>query len=240
MDSLESVNFRCSAIVFRNSSVLLLRRERDGLADWVLPGGTPRRGESVASCARREVAEETGLRVTVDRVAFVLEASNPAEEVHRLDVVFTAHEQDRRDMPQELESGLTPVFYPLEQLAGLDLRPPIAGHLRNLHSSRGRAGGAYLGNVWRPRGAGEPASPMNWDGTGDDPSPSRALRRHTGLDRSGMEPRLCLGPGGPCSGPWSLSALFAFPAYLLQADRTAHRAKGRPPRATWCCERSPC
>lgn len=149
MDSTERVNVRCSAIVFRTDSVLLLRRQRDQVTDWVLPGGTPRAGESVASCARREVAEETGLRVTVDRVAMVLEASNSDEGLHVLDIVFTANEVDQSAKPEELEAGLTPVFYPLSEINALPMRPPIAGHLRGMYTHPA-TGGSYLGNLWRP------------------------------------------------------------------------------------------
>ncbi len=146
MDSTERVNVRCSTILFRDATLLLLRRERAGGVDWVLPGGTPRRGESVASCARREVAEETGLSVTIERVAFVVEASNPTDEFHLLDLVFTGKEHDRRAVPRALEPDSMPIFYPLDELQVLALRPPVAGHLRALHQSGGRGTGAYLGN----------------------------------------------------------------------------------------------
>ena len=45
---------RCSAIVFRGQEVLLVYRVREDGDDWVLPGGTPRPGESMAASARRE------------------------------------------------------------------------------------------------------------------------------------------------------------------------------------------
>jgi ADP-ribose pyrophosphatase YjhB (NUDIX family) len=150
MDSTERINVRCSAVIFRGDQVLLLQRDRSGIVDWVLPGGTPNGHESVASCARREVAEETGLHVSVDRVAFVLEASNAADDTHTLDLVFTATETDRNAQPQPRERGLTPQFVALTDLATHALRPPIAGHLRALHATGGTATGAYLGNVWRP------------------------------------------------------------------------------------------
>jgi ADP-ribose pyrophosphatase YjhB (NUDIX family) len=170
MESTELVNVRCSTIVFRNNSVLLLRREKGGAVDWVLPGGTPRQGESVASCARREVAEETGLLVTVDRVAFVLEASNPAEDVHLLDLVFTGVEQDRSVAPQAREPGLMPVFHPVEELGGLPLRPPLAGHLRSLHGSQRRSTGAYLGNMWRPSDLAAPGDDVSMSDAGREVS----------------------------------------------------------------------
>ncbi len=71
------IDLRCSAIVVRQQAVLLIHRTYDGAEDWVLPGGTPSAGESTAACARREVREETGLRVDPARVAFVLEVVGP-------------------------------------------------------------------------------------------------------------------------------------------------------------------
>jgi ADP-ribose pyrophosphatase YjhB (NUDIX family) len=98
---------------------------------------------------RREVAEETGLHVQANRVAFVLEASNLDEGLHRIDVVFTATETDPHAEPQRREPGLSPEFHPVEHLASLRLRPPIAGHVRGLHARGARGGAAYLGNMWR-------------------------------------------------------------------------------------------
>jgi len=40
---------RCSVVVLRKHAVLLMHRTRDGLDDWVLPGGTPRDGESMTA-----------------------------------------------------------------------------------------------------------------------------------------------------------------------------------------------
>ena len=80
---MDSIDVRCSAIVFRDDAVLLVHRSRNGTDDWVLPGGTPRPSESMAACARRETLEETGLSVDPARVAFVLEALGPGSTAHR-------------------------------------------------------------------------------------------------------------------------------------------------------------
>jgi 8-oxo-dGTP pyrophosphatase MutT (NUDIX family) len=48
-----------------DETVLTLRRASDG--GWELPGGRIHRAEPVEECLRREIAEETGLAVTVKR-----------------------------------------------------------------------------------------------------------------------------------------------------------------------------
>jgi 8-oxo-dGTP diphosphatase len=58
MEDPSDIDLRCSVAAFRGDSVLLVHRKRDDAKDWVLPGGTPRPGESMASCARRETLEE--------------------------------------------------------------------------------------------------------------------------------------------------------------------------------------
>jgi 8-oxo-dGTP diphosphatase len=47
MDDREPVNLRCTAMVLRDNAILLCRRSEEG-DTWVLPGGTPRRGEGTA------------------------------------------------------------------------------------------------------------------------------------------------------------------------------------------------
>jgi 8-oxo-dGTP diphosphatase len=147
---MDSIDVRCSAIVFRDDAVLLVRRSRNGTDDWVLPGGTPRPGESMVACARRETLEETGLSVHPARVAFVLEALGPGSTLRTVDLVFLAT-ADGHGQPGPREPDTEARFVPLGQLAGLDVRPPLAGHLRALHARGGEPTAAYLGNLWRPQ-----------------------------------------------------------------------------------------
>jgi 8-oxo-dGTP pyrophosphatase MutT (NUDIX family) len=150
------VDLRCSAIVFRQQSVLLVHRTVDGNDDWVLPGGSPRPGESMAACARRELREETGIAAEPARVAFVLEAMAPGNGTRTLDLVFIAAEHGSRTAPECCEPGLEPQFVPLDGLRGRTLRPPLAGHLSGLHSRRPPSA-PYLGNMWRPAGEAQEA-----------------------------------------------------------------------------------
>lgn len=150
MNQSANASVRCSAAVFRGQEVLLVCRDRDGGHDWVLPGGTPRPGESMAACARRETLEETGLAIESSKIAFVLETRGPWPGPHTVDLVFLAILSSASEEPRPSEAGLRASFVPLGLLDQLDLRPPIGGYLRGLHPRRQTRTAAYLGNLWRP------------------------------------------------------------------------------------------
>jgi 8-oxo-dGTP diphosphatase len=174
------VDMRCSVLVMRGESVLLLGRVpaehslAQGLRDeihhlihaddepggqpavWVLPGGRPQRGESMVACARREAREETGMRVNVGRCQFVLEVAESGGD-RTVDLVFAASPMDPQEEPTQVEEGLVPQFVPLSQLRSLPLQPPIAGYVAGLSPERDR-GAPYLGNLWRPNANGASAA----------------------------------------------------------------------------------
>lgn len=143
---------RCSALVFGpDGQVLLVWRSRGPDPDYVLPGGTPRPGESLGACARREVREETGLEVIPVRAAFILETADGISGA-TVDVVVTADVADESQTAGPLtavEEGLCPEFVDLDRLAGLRLLPPIAGHIRGFARDRHPATIPILGNLWR-------------------------------------------------------------------------------------------
>ncbi|MFB9206013.1 NUDIX hydrolase [Nonomuraea spiralis] len=67
------------AIIFDASDRLLLvqRGHPPGMGLWSLPGGRLEPGESDAAGLRREILEETGLRVEVGRLAGTVERPGP-------------------------------------------------------------------------------------------------------------------------------------------------------------------
>jgi 8-oxo-dGTP pyrophosphatase MutT (NUDIX family) len=69
------IRLGCSAVLFdkKREGVLLTRRADNG--QWCLPSGGVESGESVAETCEREVWEETGLRIRVERLIGVY--SNP-------------------------------------------------------------------------------------------------------------------------------------------------------------------
>src|ERR1041385_4980973 len=61
-------------VVLHEGRVVLVRRAHPPLrGEWSLPGGLVEVGESLAAAVRREIREETGLRVRAERVIKVLD-----------------------------------------------------------------------------------------------------------------------------------------------------------------------
>lgn len=72
-----------TCILTRNEQVLMVRRGNEpGYGLWSMPGGYVDRGEVVEKAAAREVMEETGLEVQVERLVGVF-----SEEGHTVIVV---------------------------------------------------------------------------------------------------------------------------------------------------------
>ncbi len=57
-----------SAICFEREDGAVLTVRKRGTASWMLPGGKPEGGESAAECAVREVLEELGVEIPLDRI----------------------------------------------------------------------------------------------------------------------------------------------------------------------------
>lgn len=148
-------DIRCSVVVLRKHEVLLLHRTRQGCGDWVLPGGTPREGESAAACARRELLEETGVSADPSQVTLVVESAIPGSGRRLLDIVFVATEPVLGRAVAR-EAGLIPRFVSADQLAGLVIHPPVAAHLTRLLEPGASHFAHYVGNVKATQG-GSPA-----------------------------------------------------------------------------------
>lgn len=139
------VLLRCSVVVFHHDRVLLLRRrDKD---DWALPGGTPHPGEDLLTCARRELREETCMQVNPGTCVFIVETVRPYS--HRLiDLVFLSPTRPAGP-PRFSEDGLAARFVPVTEIGALNLHPPVARHLHELHHRRdGPVVAEYLRRGW--------------------------------------------------------------------------------------------
>lgn len=140
---------RVSVIVITADGKILLVRHRKGSRQyWVLPGGRLEYGETFQECAVRELQEETGLDVKVDKLVFLSEAIAPDRSRHIVNVYLTAEV-----IGGVLKVGDEPVlagvdYVPIAELERSTLYPPVAKHILEHLKSGFSAGIQYLGNLW--------------------------------------------------------------------------------------------
>ena len=131
-------NFRVAGVALAGGRVLLHQREGDDF--WTLPGGRPEPMERAAEALRREMREELGVQVRVDRLLWLVENFFTFEgrRYHELLLCFEMTCGDLASGLDDFEGfeGDRPMLFrwcPLESLEALPVRPAfLAPALRDL------------------------------------------------------------------------------------------------------------
>jgi len=141
-----AIRVRPTAILIEDGKILLLEQRVSGRRNWSLPGGAVEVGETIEECLVREVQEETGLIVSMDRLLYVCERIEA--DAHVIHLTFLVSRQGgalRRGA--EPEAGANVIteagFVPLGHLCdyGFDAR------FRELTLAGFPESGTYQGSV---------------------------------------------------------------------------------------------
>ena len=87
-DAME-IKTRPTAVMIEEGRLLLLEQRVSARRGWSLPGGTLRFGETIEQCLVREVEEETGLIVRVDRLLYLCERIEDGTHVIHMTFLVT-------------------------------------------------------------------------------------------------------------------------------------------------------
>jgi ADP-ribose pyrophosphatase YjhB (NUDIX family) len=124
-------NFRTAAVILHRDQVLIHRAERDSF--WTLPGGRVEFGESASAALTREMQEELGVSIKVERLLWLVENffTYEAEDFHELALYFLATLPPETDLTTKNEpikgneEGVPLIFqwHRVDALTGIEFYP---------------------------------------------------------------------------------------------------------------------
>ncbi|WP_055534687.1 NUDIX domain-containing protein [Streptomyces graminilatus] len=148
-----TVRNAAKAVIIRDGHVLLQRAVWEEQQCYFLPGGGQHPGEALDNTVRREVLEETGLKVGVERMLWLREYigvhHGGAPDDHRVEVVFLCRPEGDTERlgghaEDDAQTGLE--WVKLEGIPGRNLFPL---GLRSLIAAfaHGEPPAGYLGDI---------------------------------------------------------------------------------------------
>lgn len=130
-----------SAVVSDEQGRILLQRRSDNNS-WSVPGGAMELGESISDAAVREVKEETGYDVVIQRLVGIYSdpghvvAYSDGEVRQQFSVCFACRVVGGESAPSE--ESLEVAFFAADELAGLEISDPIRLRLEHFLQRRDR------------------------------------------------------------------------------------------------------
>ncbi len=121
------MNLRARVLLLEADRLAVIERWRAGQHYYVLPGGGVESGESPASAAAREVAEELGLLVAIGPCVAILQDAAMHQQIFlatRIGGAFgTGDGAEVSGMAAPTRGCYQPGWLPLAALSSVDLRP---------------------------------------------------------------------------------------------------------------------
>ncbi len=123
-------------IIFRGDSVLLIKRGKaPALGKWSIPGGAVQLGETLEDAVVREVAEETGLKVSPQRIGKVIDRifrdGSGRVQFHFIIVDFLCEVLEGEPLPSSDAAAVG--YFKISELDDVDLTEGTAEVIREVY-----------------------------------------------------------------------------------------------------------
>lgn len=143
---MREIRTSAKALVIKDDKMLAIKISDDSGTWYIMPGGGQDADEPLTATVQREVAEETGLKIDVHELLFVIEGIK-GEPFHRIDMVFRCEYLGEIQHPMlHHDTNQTGVeWLPLHQLKLLPLYPSkLRRQIMNFYEHKPYQ--VYLGN----------------------------------------------------------------------------------------------
>jgi ADP-ribose pyrophosphatase YjhB (NUDIX family) len=135
------MNVKVRAVLIEDGQLVVTEERRPLRRHYALPGGRVSRWETAEEALVREVAEETGLTVDVDRLLYIAEATRPFK-AHDLILVFLVEARER--------GSRVPLTISLDGTHEQPLLPPLLNLIAEDAAAGWPDNPRWLNNVWEP------------------------------------------------------------------------------------------
>lgn len=144
-----TLKVRVAVILIKDEKILLVRHRKGQRSYWVLPGGTVEEGETIKETAKREIKEETNLKIALGELVFINGAIPRDGHRHIIDICFTGKilsgdlKVAREDILREAR------FFSIKDFDDLNFYPDIKEELKEGWKRNFSGKPKYLGNIWK-------------------------------------------------------------------------------------------
>jgi 8-oxo-dGTP diphosphatase len=148
----KKMRVRVGVLVLHDGKVLLAKQHvSQGQDFWIVPGGGLKKDEGLLDCARREIAEETGLAIEPIRLLYIGDFFKADQ--HVVDTFWLAKVVggELRRRAGEIDSLR---FFDVERLGSVAIKPPAMAERFLIDFQQGFGSETvYLGKYYRNREA---------------------------------------------------------------------------------------